>query len=218
MANPPAATAPAGRAEYRALFAAAGERLELFPEEQQRQLRVWLLWADLANQLFTDDPFEFSKVTGKVRQEIEGLPEVTAEDEAEERASSAGSASVLSSAAGEKEIRPGIDLASAATDELQPPGLSSEGTTMAQTAIDMLVKHAHDHAARFTAVQRAAVLKMYLASKEQQLARKHGGRGLAGKLDVTSFERLQGQYANEKISIRKAVGASGGRTTTTWLG
>eukprot|EP00850_Spirogloea_muscicola_P010465 SM000061S19292 [mRNA] locus=s61:495768:496578:- [translate_table: standard] len=196
------------------------------------------------------------------------------------------------------ELRAGVDLSSAATDELQPPGLPSEGTTMsasqaeaddpfglrlmesdlfglkelvakpsrkedrarrrreeeaaarqqeaaarrlvserreallhcvstaaaryklpwAQTAIDMLMKHAHDHAARFTAAQRAAILKLYLASKEQQLARKHGGRGLAGKLDVTSFERLQGQYANEKISIRKAVGASGGRTTTSWLG
>jgi hypothetical protein len=83
--------------------------------------------------------------------------------------------------------------------------------------IDILVKHSYDNISRFTAQQRDAIEKLWASIREQQLRRKQGSSA-AGKLDVTAFERLQDQYANEKISIRRAVGGSGERRTQQWLG
>lgn len=83
--------------------------------------------------------------------------------------------------------------------------------------IDILVKHSYDNISRFTAQQRDAIEKLWASIREQQLRRKQGSSA-AGKLDVTAFERLQDQYANEKISIRRTVGGSGERRTQQWLG
>ncbi|CAI5500500.1 unnamed protein product [Closterium sp. Naga37s-1] len=89
----------------------------------------------------------------------------------------------------------------------------------AQTAIDMLTQHAHDHRRRFTGRQRAAIEALWTSVRQQQHERKHGaGRGGTGRLDVTAFERLQRHYEGEAISIRKGVGGGGDRSTITWLG
>jgi len=91
------------------------------------------------------------------------------------------------------------------------------GASRAQTAIDILANHAHDHKGRFTMRQREAIEKLWLSVKEQQQRRKQG-RGGTGRLDVTAFERLADMYAKDKISIRKGVGDSGGRGCIAWLG
>ncbi|KAG9155587.1 hypothetical protein Leryth_021201 [Lithospermum erythrorhizon] len=86
-----------------------------------------------------------------------------------------------------------------------------------QTAIDILVKHAYDNVSRFTTMQRDALTKLWVSVREQQTRRKQG-KSVSGKLDVNAFEDLQQKYATEKISIRRAVGASGGRSCQQWLG
>lgn len=86
-----------------------------------------------------------------------------------------------------------------------------------QTVIDILVKHAFDNVARFTARQRDAVGKLWASIREQQTRRKQG-KSVNGKLDVNAFEWLQQKYAGEKISIRHSVGASGDRRAQQWLG
>lgn len=87
----------------------------------------------------------------------------------------------------------------------------------AQTIIDIMVKQAFDDISKFTAQQRNAIKKLWGSVKEQQVRRKQGKTG-GGKLDVTAFERLQNEYAQAKISIRHAVGASGDRSAEQWLG
>ena len=87
----------------------------------------------------------------------------------------------------------------------------------AQTIIDILVKHAFDNRGRFTSLQQAAIEKLWLSVREQQVRRKQG-KSTTGKLDVTPFERLQDQYSRQHISIRRAVGHAGGRSAEQWLG
>ncbi|BBN07468.1 hypothetical protein Mp_4g04000 [Marchantia polymorpha subsp. ruderalis] len=87
----------------------------------------------------------------------------------------------------------------------------------AQTIIDILVKHAFEKLSKFTVPQRKAVEQLWGSIREQQ-SRRRQGKSTTGKLDVTPFERLQSQYANERISIRRAVGSSGERSAEQWLG
>lgn len=86
-----------------------------------------------------------------------------------------------------------------------------------QTVIDILVKHAYDNISRFTSKQREAIQKLWASIREQQARRKQG-KSVSGKLDVNAFESLQEKYANQKISIRRAVGGGGSRRAAQWLG
>ncbi|KAJ0014449.1 hypothetical protein Pint_20426 [Pistacia integerrima] len=90
-------------------------------------------------------------------------------------------------------------------------------TPWCQTVIDILVKHAFDNVARFTARQRDAIEKLWASIKEQQTRRRQG-KTVTGKLDVNGFEWLQQKYASEKISIRHSVGGGGDRRAQQWLG
>lgn len=87
----------------------------------------------------------------------------------------------------------------------------------AQTIIDILVRHAFDNREKFTSIQKIIIEKLWASVREQQTRRKQG-KSTTGKLDVTSFERLQDQYSREHISIRRAVGHGGGRSAEQWLG
>lgn len=87
----------------------------------------------------------------------------------------------------------------------------------AQTIIDILVRHAFDNRDKFTSIQKIVIEKLWASVREQQTRRKQG-KSTTGKLDVTSFERLQDQYSREHISIRRAVGHGGGRSAEQWLG
>ncbi|MCL7035418.1 hypothetical protein MKW94_026584 [Papaver nudicaule] len=86
-----------------------------------------------------------------------------------------------------------------------------------QTVIDILVKHAFENKERFTSRQRDAIEKLWTSIREQQNRRKQG-KSITGKLDMNAFESLQEKYANEKISIRRAVGGNGSRRAQQWLG
>lgn len=83
--------------------------------------------------------------------------------------------------------------------------------------IDILVRHAFDNVDRFTSQQRDAIEKLWASIKEQHIRRKQG-KSVTGKLDMNAFEWLQEKYANEKISIRHAVGGGGERRAEQWLG
>ncbi|MCO5611344.1 hypothetical protein L7F22_065597 [Adiantum nelumboides] len=57
MVSPSVATMPPVRQDYHELFSAVCEQLEFFSPRQQAQLGVWLIWALVANDFFTDDTF-----------------------------------------------------------------------------------------------------------------------------------------------------------------
>ncbi|GAB2273231.1 hypothetical protein Dimus_008032 [Dionaea muscipula] len=83
-------------------------------------------------------------------------------------------------------------------------------TSRCQTVIDILAKHAFDNISWFTARQIDVIERLWTSIREQQARRKQG-KMVSSKLDVNGFEWLRQKYANEKISIRHAVGGSGDR-------
>nr|XP_043609036.1 uncharacterized protein LOC122580950 [Erigeron canadensis] len=77
---------PSVRADYHALFSAAQDLGECFTEKQRKQLGVWNIRAVLANDLFTDDSFVFSKACGRIKEALSNLPVATKDDDIEEAA------------------------------------------------------------------------------------------------------------------------------------
>ncbi|CAH9097337.1 unnamed protein product [Cuscuta europaea] len=261
MSSPTACNEPSLRADYHALLTASQDVVECLPKKQQSLFTVWTIRAIVANDLFTDDSFVFSKATGKIKEGISNLPLATKDDDIDEAASledktqaenangqNPDTSSEVTIVNNKEEQDPfGLDALIPSTSKKDGKAkalkerkevedaktlLKSKReawilcleiaakrykTPWCQTGIDILVKHAFDNASRFTSKQREAIGKLWASVREQQVRRKHG-KSVSGKLDVNGFEWLQEKYANEKISIRHSVGASGDRKCTQWLG
>ncbi|TVU07480.1 hypothetical protein EJB05_46803, partial [Eragrostis curvula] len=86
MSSPGACNEPSVRADYHTLFDAAQGVTELFNQQQKNQFDIWVLHAVVANDLFTDDSFVFSKAVGKIKDAISALPVATADDDNDEAA------------------------------------------------------------------------------------------------------------------------------------
>ncbi|KAF8107710.1 hypothetical protein N665_0118s0074 [Sinapis alba] len=252
------------RADYHALFSAAQDVAECLDKNQKNLLTIWTIKAVMANDLFTDDSFMFSKTATQIKEAISDLPVATEEDDAEEAASLEQEAVKDS---GDEQTTQDVDEAAASAggqedvesdpfglDAWIPSGVKKNGkrkmtkedtdasenkkflrskrealitcleiaarrykVPWCQTVIDILVKHAFENVSRFTSQQRQAVEKLWASVREQHLRRKQG-KSVTGKLDVTAFESLQDKYANEIMSIRRSVGATGERRAQQWLG
>ncbi|XP_024991845.1 uncharacterized protein LOC112525802 isoform X2 [Cynara cardunculus var. scolymus] len=59
---------------------------ECFTPKQRKHLSVWTIRAVMANDLFTDDSFVFSKACGRIKDAISNLPVATKDDDMEEAA------------------------------------------------------------------------------------------------------------------------------------
>ncbi|KAI5079980.1 hypothetical protein GOP47_0005459 [Adiantum capillus-veneris] len=84
MVSPSVANLPTVRQDYHELFSAVAEKIEIFSSGQQAQLEVWIIWAQVVNDFFTDDTFVFSKAASRVRQYVSSLPEAMATEDAAE--------------------------------------------------------------------------------------------------------------------------------------
>ncbi|RRT78327.1 hypothetical protein B296_00007766 [Ensete ventricosum] len=206
--------------------------MQCFSKQQKNQLATWTLQAVVANDLYTDDSFVYSKAAGKIKDAISSLPHATVDDDKEE---AAALALAESKAVGKDTAELGtttLATSSETKDHVSDPfGLdvllpskskkderaSVKDVTAAQTVIDILVKHAFENIDKFTARQRDAIEKLWASIREQHIRRKQG-KSVTGKLDMNAFEYLQEKYAREKISIRHAVGGSGERRAEQWLG
>lgn len=82
MVSPSVANLPTIRQDYHELFSAVSERIEVFSPLQGAQLEVWIIWAQVANDFFTDDTFVFSKAASRVKHYVSSLPEATAAEDA----------------------------------------------------------------------------------------------------------------------------------------
>ncbi|KAF3452334.1 hypothetical protein FNV43_RR02767 [Rhamnella rubrinervis] len=267
MSSSTSCTDPSVRADYHALFSAAKDASECLNRKQNNQLTTWIFNAVVANDLMTDDSFQFSKTAGQIKEAISNLPVATEGDDIEEAAALKDETVITDE---DSQIKQEISSAAPAEENIKlesdPFGLDafipSSGkkgektkgkkeaaikikeedemkrflksqrealiicleiasrrykTPWCQTVIDILVKHAFDNVARFTLRQRDAIEKLWASIREQHNRRKNG-KSVTGKLDVNAFEWLQEKYANEKISIRHAVGGSGDRRAQQWLG
>lgn len=258
MSSLTACNEPSVRADYHELFTAVQDTIECLSKKQQNMITTWTMRAVVANDLFTDDSFVFSKATGRIKETISNLPVATEDDDGEEAAALKEKAESVNEEAqteNKEESDPfGLDDLIPSTSKKDDrskgkrvtPTKARKGqeeeetkrflrsqrealiscleiaanrykTPWCQTAIDILVKHAFDNVSRFTSRQRDAIEKLWASVREQQVRRKQG-KSVSGKLDVNAFEHLQQKYANEKISIRRAVGGSGDRKCQQWLG
>ncbi|KAH7867280.1 hypothetical protein Vadar_031247 [Vaccinium darrowii] len=86
MSSPTACNDASVRADYHALFSAAEDAVECFNKKQRNQFTVWMIRAVVANDLFTDDSFVFSKATGRIKEAISKFPIATKEEDMEEAA------------------------------------------------------------------------------------------------------------------------------------
>ncbi|KAJ6815021.1 uncharacterized protein M6B38_136060 [Iris pallida] len=91
MASPSACSDTPVRADYQALFSAVQDVKDCFNKQQKNQLTTWTIRAVLANDLYTDDSFVFSKAAGKIKEAISSLPSATADDDKDEAAALAKS-------------------------------------------------------------------------------------------------------------------------------
>ncbi|XP_010558744.1 PREDICTED: uncharacterized protein LOC104827288 [Tarenaya hassleriana] len=271
MSLPTPCTDPSVRADYHALFSTAQDIAECLDKGQKNLLTTWTIKAVVANDLFTDDSFVFSKTATQMKETISALPVSTEEDDTEE--ADALNDDAVNDSEGDETIKNEAKIASTddgkedkesdpfGLDALIPTPMKKDSKTKTrkdlatkvtedkdveenrrflrskrealitcleiaahrykipwcQTVIDILVKHAFDNVSRFTKRQREAVGRLWASVREQQIRRKQG-KSVTGKLDVTAFELLQNKYANEKMSVRRSVGASGERRAEQWLG
>ncbi|CAO2833179.1 unnamed protein product [Amaranthus hypochondriacus] len=74
------------RSDYHALFSAAQDAKECLNKKQKNRLTAWTIHAVVANDLFTDDSFVFSKAAGRIKDLISNLPVATKEEDAKEAA------------------------------------------------------------------------------------------------------------------------------------
>lgn len=268
MSSPTSCTDPSVRADYHALFTVVQDAAECLSKKQKNQLSTWTIRAVVANDLFTDDSFVFSKTATRIKETISSLPVATKDDDLEEAAALKDEAEKTNEDSKNKQdMPPAVEAEENHKDEADPFGLDAfipksikkddrtkgkkdTGAKIkedeeenkrflksqrealidcleiaahryknpwCQTVIDILVKHAFDNVARFTSQQRDAIEKLWVSIREQQNRRKQG-KSVTGKLDMNAFELLQQKYANEKISIRRAVGGGGERRAQQWLG
>ncbi|PON55450.1 nucleolar/coiled-body phosphoprotein [Parasponia andersonii] len=86
MSSPTSCTDPSVRGEYHALFSVTNDVSECLNKKQKNQLTTWTIMAVVANDLFTDDSFVFSKASGRIKEIISNLPVATEDDDLEEAA------------------------------------------------------------------------------------------------------------------------------------
>lgn len=87
MSSPTTCNEASLRADYHALFSAAQDVVECLNKKQKNLLTIWTIRAVMANDLFTDDSFVFSKASGRIKEAISSLPVATKDDDEEEAAS-----------------------------------------------------------------------------------------------------------------------------------
>ncbi|KAK1267476.1 hypothetical protein QJS04_geneDACA000356 [Acorus gramineus] len=87
MSSPSACTDASVRADYQALFTAVQDVSDCLNKQQRNQLSTWTIRAVVANDLYTDDSFVFSKAAGKIKDAIASLPTATEDDDVEEATS-----------------------------------------------------------------------------------------------------------------------------------
>ncbi|XP_044481736.1 uncharacterized protein LOC123208350 [Mangifera indica] len=84
MSSPTSCTDASVRADYHALFSAAQDAAECLSKKQKNQLTKWTIRTVVANDLFTDDSFVFSKTSTQIKEIISNLPVATKDDDVEE--------------------------------------------------------------------------------------------------------------------------------------
>ncbi|KAG5232670.1 rab protein [Salix suchowensis] len=156
MSSTTSCTDPSVRADYHALFSAAQDAAECLIKKQQNQLATWTVRAVVANDLFTDDSFVFSKTAGQVRDAIANLPVATKDDDMEE-AASLNDTATISDENSEREETHSRAEAEENKGESDPFGLDALIPSTKDTP-DKARKEEEEESKRFLKDQRVALI------------------------------------------------------------
>ncbi|XP_076913630.1 uncharacterized protein LOC143572323 [Bidens hawaiensis] len=175
MASPTTCNDPLLRADYHALFSAAQDLTQCFSQKQQKLFALWTIRAVMANDLFTDDSFVFSKACGRIKDAISNLPVATKDDDMEETAALKDESATESQ---HDSLNP-IPESSANEDEADPFGLdalipNASKNEKAKVKLDAeassKLKKEDEDAKRFLKSQREAlILCLEIAAKRYKI-------------------------------------------------
>ncbi|KAF8017797.1 hypothetical protein BT93_H2867 [Corymbia citriodora subsp. variegata] len=158
MSSPTACTDQSVRSDYHALFSAAQDAAEHLSDKQKNQLTTWTIQAVVANDLFTDDSFVFSKTAGRIKDTISNLPVATEADDIEE-AASLEAEKESTDLPGNKELPPDNHLGANNKEELDPFGLDALIPSKAKKDTAAKIrKEEEDEDKRFLKSQREALI------------------------------------------------------------
>ncbi|KAK4775864.1 hypothetical protein SAY87_023825 [Trapa incisa] len=125
MSCPTTCTDQSVRADYHALFSASQDVADCLSKKQKNQLTVWTLRAVVANDLFTDDSFLFSKTSTCIKEEISNLPVATEFDDMEEAAALENSRETESVVLQDNRELPSVADSQVNKEESDPFGLNN---------------------------------------------------------------------------------------------
>ncbi|XP_059628564.1 uncharacterized protein LOC132271259 isoform X2 [Cornus florida] len=178
MSSPTSCNDPSVRADYHALFSAAQDTVECLNKKQRNQLTSWTIRAVVANDLFTDDSFVFSKASGRIKEAISNLPVATEDDDTEE----AAALKEIEVATADSQIKQDMSLVASCegnNKELDPFGLNAlipstlrkdERTKGKKEAAAKIRKEEEEETKRFLKSQREAlVLCLEIAAQRYKI-------------------------------------------------
>ncbi|KAL7215480.1 hypothetical protein ACSBR1_027614 [Camellia fascicularis] len=152
------------RVDYHALFSAAQDAVECFNKKQRNQLTTWMIRAVVANDLFTDDSFVFSKATGRIKEAILNLPVATKDEDMEEAAALQDKMEV---AVVDSQIKPDASTSEGndkdesdpfGLDALIPRTLKKDEKTKGNKEATTKIKEEEEDSKRFLKSQREALI------------------------------------------------------------
>ncbi|KAL7587065.1 hypothetical protein Lser_V15G35737 [Lactuca serriola] len=183
MSSPTTCNDPRVRADYHALFLAAEDLKEIFTQKQQKHLSLWTIRAVMANDLFTDDSFVFSKACGRIKEAISNLPVATKDDDIEEAAALKDDSEMVESDSQTEQHSSSNPMPeSSIKEESDPFGLDAlipnaskkdekvKAKLDAESTASKIRKEEDDEAKRFLKLERAAlILCLEIAAKRYKI-------------------------------------------------
>ncbi|KVI04777.1 hypothetical protein Ccrd_016895, partial [Cynara cardunculus var. scolymus] len=215
MYSPTTCNNPLVRADYHALFSASQDLSECFTPKQRKHLSVWTIRAVMANDLFTDDSFVFSKACGRIKDAISNLPVATKDDDMEEAAAlkdeseeHASLNHIPESSAKEESSDPfGLDALipdSSTKDEKVKAKLDDEATA------SKIRKEEDEEAKRFLKSEREAlILCLEIAAKHITVKHAFDNVGRFTSKQRNAIEKLWGSIREQHNRRKQGKSVSG---------
>ena len=215
------------RLEYERLFEiVAAFAPVVFNVKQKKMVECWATYARRVNALYTDDSFAFNEAVKVLMRRVEScekyveieafdvnafvdahemppLPDGTSEAEVREAKAAYARAAEAEHAASMRDASVAEATREALVYGLEV-ALSLYSRPWAQTTIDMMSNHFHEHRNAFSPSGREKIEHLWEEIKRKKVARTTGGGQSAG---MTSFERDSARAAGSNISARGAVGS-----------
>lgn len=211
MSSPTSCNDASVRSDIHALFSAAEDASQWLNKKQKKQFNVWKIKAVVANDLYTDDSFVFSRASTKIKELISSLP-VATEEEDNEEASTLKDETQTKVVSGQKE-EVSSDITKVESDPFGLDALISDGlrkdeNTKEKKETSKSQEEEEDERKKFLRLQREAlIICLEIAAKRYKTPWCQTGIDILAKHAVDNVSRFTSRQrdAIEKLwaSIRE---------------